>query len=128
MTEPKRLHTRQTADDKFRELIDNYYIVDDLVKLLAPERERLMKEIRKKLRYGRRALGVHLGNFFAINAHRIRRRQFNQAKARELLGLRLYNRAFKLQRYVQIDALEQDKAARVHSETETLEEQKEDNE
>lgn len=122
MTEPRRLRKRKSADERFRELIDYYYTVDDLYKLSSDERDRIRKQLARILRYGHRGLGVHVGLQHAINAHVVRRRQFNQQKARELLGLRLYNRAFKTQQYTQIDALERpDDSSAVTTPVEQLE-------
>lgn len=78
-----------------------------MYKLLEKDREQLRKKLLKIIRYGHRGHGYHAGNQFAINSYWVRRKAFSQAKARELMGAKLYQRAFKTQKYVHLDAMEQ---------------------
>lgn len=111
MPEVRRLKKRKTANEKFAELIDRLYAADDLYKLAQAEREDTRKALLRAIRYGHRKHGLHYSQDAAIYVHTVRRKVFSQSKARELMGLKLYNRAFRTQQYVQIDALDLEQAA-----------------
>lgn len=107
MTTIRKVKKRKTADERFRELIDQYCVIDDLYKVMNSEREQLREKLRKIIRYGHRPHGVHLGNLYAINTYRVKRRVFSQSKARELMGPQMFKRAFVPQKFLQIDSMEQ---------------------
>lgn len=96
-----KIKRRLSADERFRQLIDDYNLIDQVFKDFERERERLRRKLRNIIR--RRGRGQHNGNESSINAFDVTRTILDQDKVRELLTARQFKRCFKKAKYIQIE-------------------------